>query len=131
MENIRFMVVALTLAVAFSCRDATAEQKADFLYGTVYIMSLSLPRAADVCNEKVPGYKARFDKAYPPWRQRNADAIAKGERVVREEAEKLNVNPDLYKSKRVDAPRDAISKMQKERAIEMCEGNLRLIEAGA
>ena len=131
MTNIKIMVVVLTFTVALSCRGTMAEQKTDFLYGTVYIMSLSLPRAVDVCNEKVPGYKARFDKAYLLWRQRNADAIAKGERVVRDEAEKLNVTPDLYKSKRVAAPRDAISKMQNERAIEMCEDNLRVIEAGA
>ena len=131
MTNIKTMVVALTFTVALSCRDAMAEQKNDFIYGTVYIMSLSLPRAVDVCDEKIPGYKIRFDKAYPLWRQRNADAITKGEGLVREEAKRLNVDPDLYKSKRVDAPRDAISKMQNERAIEMCEDNLRVIEAGA
>jgi len=131
MSNTRIKVVMFTLALVLACPDARAEQKADFLYGTVYIMSLSLPRAADVCNEKVSGYRARFDKAYPLWRQRNADAITKGEELFREEAKRLNIDPDLYKSKRVDAPRDAISKMQKERAIEMCEGNLRVIEAGA
>lgn len=130
MANIKIMVVALTFTVALSCRGVMAEQKTDFLYGTVYIMSLSLPRAVDVCDEKIPGYKIRFDKAYPLWRQRNTEAITKGEGLIREEAKRLNVDPDLYKSKRVDAPRDAIRKMQKERAIEMCEGNLRIIEAG-
>ena len=56
--------------------------------------------------------------------------IAKGERVVREEAKKLNIDPDLYISKRADTQMNAISKMQKERAIEMCEGNLGILEAG-
>jgi hypothetical protein len=131
MANIRIVVVTLTFAVALSYHGAMAEQKSDFLYGTVYIMSLSLPRTVDVCDEKIPGYKARFNKAYSLWRQRNADPITKGKQVVREEAKRLNVDPDVYESKRIDAPRDAISKMPKERAIEMCEGNLRLIEVGA
>ncbi len=120
MTNIR-IIVALTFTVALSCHGAMAEQKSDFLYGTVYIMSISLPRTVDVCD----------DKAYSLWRQRNADPITKGKQVVREEAKRLNVDPDAYESKRIDAPRNAISKMPKERAIEMCEGNLRLIEAGA
>lgn len=123
-------MVMFTLALALACPGARAEQKTDFLYGTFYIMSLSLPKAVDVCDEKIPDYKIRFDKAYHLWRQRNVDAITKGEELFREEAKRLNVDPDLYKSKRVDAPRDAIRKMQKERAIEICEDNLRVIEAG-
>lgn len=130
MSNTKIMVVILTLTLTLAGPGGMAQQKPDFLYGTVYILSLSLPRAVDVCNEKNPGYKARFEKAFPLWRQRNMEAITKGEGLVREEAKRLNVDPDLYISKRANAPVDAINKMHKEGANQMCEGNLRVIEAG-
>jgi len=61
---------------------------------SLYGQSVTLPRQAAVCAERIADYMPRFQRFYDIWHAQNADSIAKGDQFIHEQARKGGVDAD-------------------------------------
>jgi hypothetical protein len=50
----------------------------------LYFTSTLMPAGATFCDERLPGFRSRFDAKYAEWRRANATALQAGESVTME-----------------------------------------------
>jgi hypothetical protein len=47
-----------------------------------------MPKKADICANKIPGYSDKFEPAFAHWKKANATRLSAGETFLRADAEK-------------------------------------------
>ncbi len=88
---------------------------------SLYGQSLTLPRQAAVCAERIADYMPRFQKFYDAWRAENARQIADGDRFIHEQATKGGVDADAGMAKLVDADVERLRKTSIELLAHHCQ----------
>jgi hypothetical protein len=121
-----FALLLLALAGAASAADAPAEMPAASsdspeTDASLYGQSVTLPRQAAVCAERIADYTPRFQKFYDAWRNENAQRIASGSKFVHEQAAKGGVDADAGMATLADADVERLRKTSLELLIRHCQ----------
>ena len=88
---------------------------------SLYGQSLTLPRQAAVCAERIADYMPRFQKFYDAWRAENAVQIANGDKFIHEQASKGGVDADAGMAKLADADVERLRKTSIELLAHHCQ----------
>ena len=88
---------------------------------TLYGQSISLPRQAAVCAERIADYMPRFQKFYDAWRTENAAQIAVGNKFIHDQASKGGVDADAGMAKLADADVERLRKTSTELLARHCQ----------
>ena len=83
--------------------------------------SVTLPRQAAACSERVADYMPRFQKVYDAWRRENAARIESGGRYIHEQAAKGGVNADEGMARLADADVERLRKTSPELLVRHCQ----------
>jgi hypothetical protein len=82
---------------------------------------VTLPRQAAVCAERIADYMPRFQKSYDAWRAENAAQIARGDKLIHEEAKQGGVDADAGMTKLADADAARLRKTSAELLARHCQ----------
>ena len=77
---------------------------------SLYGQSVTLPRQATACAERIADYMPRFQKFYDAWRAENAAHIANGGKFIHEQAAKGGVDADAGMATLADADLERLRK---------------------
>jgi hypothetical protein len=88
---------------------------------SLYGQSVTLPRQATACSERIADYMSRFQKSYDAWRKENAARIANGDKFIHEQAAKGGVNADEGMGKLADADVERLRKTSPELLARHCQ----------
>lgn len=116
------LVVSAALgATAFAAEQPAASSDSPEADASLYGQSVTLPRQAAVCSERIADYMPRFQKFYDAWRNENAARIDSGGRFIREQAAKGGVNADEGLAKLADADVERLRKTSLELLTRHCQ----------
>lgn len=88
---------------------------------SLYGESLTLPRQAAVCADRIADYLPRFQHVYDAWRAENAAQIANGGRFIHEQAAKGGVDADAGLAKLADADVERLRRTTLELLAHHCQ----------
>jgi len=88
---------------------------------SLYGQSVSLPRQATACAERIADYMPRFQKFFDAWSHENAAQIAAGNRFIHEQAAKGGVDADAGMAKLADADVERLRKTSTELLARHCQ----------
>ncbi len=88
---------------------------------SLYGESLTLPRQAAVCADRIADYLPRFQRFYDAWHSENAQHIANGGRFIHEQAAKGGVDADAGLAKLADADVERLRKTSLELLARHCQ----------
>ena len=88
---------------------------------SLYGQSLTLPRQAAVCADRIADYLPRFQKFYDAWHGENAAQIAQGGKFIHEQATKGGVDADAGMARLVDADVERLRKTSLELLVRHCQ----------
>jgi hypothetical protein len=88
---------------------------------SLYGESVTLPRQATVCAERIADYMPRFQRFYDAWHAENAARIAIGSKVVHDSAAKGGVDADAGMAKLADADVERLRKTSLELLARHCD----------
>ena len=123
-SRIHFLVLAVfaTLGGAASAaEEPAAVSDSPETAATLYGQSISLPRQAAVCAERIADYMPRFQRFYDAWKTENATRIANGGKFIHEQAAKGNVDADAGMIKLADADVERLRKISTELLARHCQ----------
>ena len=111
-----------TLAgAALAAEEPEATSDSPETAASLYGQSVSLPRQAAVCAERIADYAPRFQKFYDAWRAQNAAQIAAGGKFIHEQAAKGHVDADAGMIKLADADVERLRKTSTELLARHCQ----------
>jgi len=122
----RLQLLALALSAslvgaALAAETPVAQSNSPEADASLYGQSLTLPRQAAVCAERIADYMPRFQKFFDAWRAENARQIADGDRFIHEQAAKGGVDADAGMAKLVDADVERLRKTSIELLAHHCQ----------
>ena len=123
-SRIHFLVLAVfaTLGGAASAaEEPAAVSDSPETAATLYGQSVSLPRQAAACAERIADYMPRFQKFYDAWRTENAAQIAVGNKFIHDQASKGGVDADAGMAKLADADVERLRKTSTELLARHCQ----------
>jgi hypothetical protein len=88
---------------------------------SLYGQSVTLPRQAVACSERIADYTPRFQKFYDAWKHENATHIANGDKFIHEQARVGGVDADAGMSKLADADLERLRKTSLELLVRHCQ----------
>jgi hypothetical protein len=88
---------------------------------SLYGQSVTLPRQAAACSERIADYMPRFQKIYDAWRTDNAARIEAGGKFIHQQAVKGGVNADEGMAKLADADVERLRKTSLELLERHCQ----------
>jgi len=88
---------------------------------SLYGQSVTLPRQAAVCSERIADYMPRFQRIFDAWRSENAARIDSGGKFIHQQAAKGGVNADEGMSKLADADVERLRKTSLELLVRHCQ----------
>jgi len=88
---------------------------------SLYGQSVTLPRQAAVCAERIADYMPRFQKIYDLWVAQNAAQIAAGNKFIHQQAKVGGVDADAGMAKLGDADSDRLRKTSIELLARHCQ----------
>lgn len=97
------VVLALLGGAALAADPPAALSDSPEADASLYGQSVTLPRQAAACAERIGDYMLRFQPSYDAWRAANATHIANGSRFIHEQANKGGVDADAGMAKLADA----------------------------
>jgi hypothetical protein len=116
------LVVSATLGGTASAAEPPAAQsnspEAD---ASLYGQSVTLPRQAVACSERIADYLPRFQKFYDAWTKENATHIANGSKFIHEQAKVGGVDADSGMAKLADADVERLRKTSVELLARHCQ----------
>ena len=118
------LVLALSATLggaAFAAEPPAASSDSPEADASLYGQSVTLPRQASVCAERIADYQPRFQKFYDAWKTDNAARIANGGKFIHEQAAKGGVNADDGMSKLADADVERLRKTSLELLVRHCQ----------
>ena len=87
----------------------------------LYGQSVTLPRQATACAERIADYMPRFQKFYDAWRAENATQLAAGAKFIHEQASKGGVDADAGMAKLADEDVERLRKTSTELLAHHCQ----------
>ena len=87
----------------------------------LYGQSVTLPRQAVACAERIADYMPRFQRFYDAWKAENATRIANGGKFIHEQAAKGHVDADAGMIKLADADAERLRKTSIELLARHCQ----------
>ena len=88
---------------------------------SLYGQSVTLPRQAVACAERIADYMPRFQKFYDAWKTENAARIANGGKFIHEQAAKGHVDADAGMNTLADADVERLRKTSIELLAHHCQ----------
>ena len=116
-----FAVLATFGATALAADSPAAQSNSPQADASLYGESVTLPRQAAVCAERIADYMPRFQHFYDAWRAENAARIAIGSKVVHDSAAKGGVDADAGMAKLADADVERLRKTSLELLARHCD----------
>ena len=123
-SRIHFLALALSATLvgsALAAEEPEAVSSSPETAATLYGQSVSLPRQATACAERIADYMPRFQKFYDAWRAENAAQIAAGNKFIHEQAAKGGVDADAGLAKLADADVERLRKTSTELLAHHCQ----------
>jgi len=114
-------VSVLLGATAFAAEQPAASSDSPEADASLYGQSVTLPRQAAVCSERIADYMPRFQKAFDAWHSQNAARIDSGGKVIREQATRGGVDADAGMNKLADADVERLRKTSLELLQRHCQ----------
>jgi hypothetical protein len=118
------LVLALSATLgggAFAAEPPAASSDSPEADASLYGQSVSLPKQAGACSERIADYMPRFQKFYDVWLKENAAHIAAGGKFIHEQAAKGGVNADEGMNKLADADVERLRKTSLELLVRHCQ----------
>jgi hypothetical protein len=118
------LVLAVTATLggaALAAEPPAAQSDSPEADASLYGQSVTLPRQAAACAERIADYMPRFQRFYDVWRNDNAVRIANGGRFIHEQAAKGGVNADDGMAKLADADVERLRKTSLELLARHCQ----------
>jgi hypothetical protein len=120
--HILSLAVFATLGgAALAAEEPAASSEGPEAAAALYGQSVTLPRQAGVCAERIADYMPRFQKSYDAWRTENAAQIAAGSKFIHEQASKGGVDADAGMAKLADADVERLRKTSTELLARHCQ----------
>ena len=88
---------------------------------SLYGQSVTLPRQAAVCAERIADYMPRFQKIFDAWSAQNATQIANGNKFIHDQARVGGVDADAGMNKLADADGERLRKTSLEMLARHCQ----------
>ena len=123
-SRIHFLALAVSATLvgpALAAEEPEAVSNSPETAATLYGQSVSLPRQATACAERIADYVPRFQKFYDAWRAENAAQIAAGNKFIHEQAAKGGVDADAGLAKLADADVERLRKTSTELLAHHCQ----------
>jgi len=126
-SRIHFLAPAVLAALAacsgaaLAAEEPAASSDSPETAASLYGQSVSLPRQAAACAERIADYMPRFQKFYDAWRTENAAKIAAGGKFIHEQAAKGGVDADAGMAKLADADVERLRKTSTELLARHCQ----------
>jgi hypothetical protein len=114
-------VTAIFGGAAFAAEPPAASSNSPEADASLYGQSVTLPRQASACSERIADYMPRFQRFYDAWRTENAARIATGGKYIHEQAAKGGVNADDGMAKLADADVERLRKTSIELLARHCQ----------
>ena len=116
------LVVSATLGgAAFAAETPVAQSNSPEAEASLYGQSVTLPRQATACAERIADYMPRFQKFYDAWKTENATHIANGGKYIHDQAKVGGVDADAGMSKLADADVERLRKTSLELLARHCQ----------
>ena len=115
-----FVVASMLGATALAAEEPAATSDSPEAEAALYNQSVTLPRQAAVCAERIADYMPRFQKFYDVWRTQNATRIANGSKFIHEQA-KGKVDADDGLAKLADQDVERLRKTSIEKLAKHCD----------
>ena len=123
-SRIHFLSLALFATLggaALAAEEPAASSEGPEAAAALYGQSVTLPRQAGACAERIADYMPRFQKSYDAWRTENAAQIAAGGKFIHEQASKGGVDADAGMAKLADADVERLHKTSTELLARHCQ----------
>lgn len=120
----QFFALALLAAVcsaAVAAEEPAASSDSPETAASLYGQSVTLPRQATACAERIADYMPRFQKSYDAWRTENAAQIAVGDKFIHEQAARGGVDADAGMARLADADVERLRKTTTELLARHCQ----------
>jgi len=115
-----FVAASLLGGTALAAEEPVATSDSPEAEAALYNQSVTLPRQAAVCAERIADYMPRFQKFYDAWRSQNATRIANGSKFIHDQAKgKVDVDDGLAKLADQDVER--LHKTSIEKLAKHCD----------
>ena len=116
------LVVSAALGgTAFAAEPPVAQSNSPEADASLYGQSVTLPRQATACSERIADYMPRFQKFYDAWRAENATHIANGGKYIHEQARVGGVDADAGMNRLADADVERLHKTSLELLARHCQ----------
>jgi hypothetical protein len=116
-----FAVSAIVGGAALAAEPPAASSDSLETDASLYGQSVTLPRQAGACSERIADYMPRFQKVYDAWRRDNAARIESGGRYIREQAARGGVDADEGMARLADADVERLRKTSLELLVRHCQ----------
>ena len=123
-SRIHFLALAVLTSLgsaALAAEEPAASSDSPETAASLYGQSVTLPRQATACAERIADYMPRFQRFYDVWRNDNAVRIANGGKFIHEQAAKGGVNADDGMAKLADADVERLRKTSLELLARHCQ----------
>ena len=116
------LVVSATLGgAAFAAEPPAALSNSPEADASLYGQSVTLPRQAVACAERIADYTPRFQKFYDAWKTENAMHIANGSQFIHDQAKVGGVDADAGMNRLADADVERLHKTSLELLARHCQ----------
>ena len=116
------VVLSSALAgAAWAAEPPAASSDSPEAEASLYNQSVTLPRQATACAERIADYLPRFQKSFEAWRSENAVHIANGGRFVHEQAAKGGIDADAGLARLADADVERLHRTSPELLAKHCQ----------
>jgi hypothetical protein len=116
-----FVVSAAFGGAALAADPPVASSDSPEADASLYGESVTLPRQAVACSERIADYLPRFQKSYDAWRSANATHIANGSQFIHDQARVGGVDADAGMAKLADADLERLRKTSLEMLVRHCQ----------
>ena len=123
-SRIHFLALAALTTLgsaALAAEEPVASSDSPETAASLYGQSVTLPRQATACAERIADYMPRFQKFFDAWRTENAAQIAIGSKFIHEQAAKGGVDADAGMAKLADADVERLRKTSTELLARHCQ----------
>ena len=115
------VVASLLGGAALAAEEPSVTSDSPEAEASLYNQSVTLPRQATACAERIADYMPRFQKFYDAWHAQNAAHIANGGKFIHEQAAKGHVNADDGLAKLADQDVERLRKVSIEKLAKHCD----------
>ena len=113
--------LALLGGAALAADVPAAQSNSPEADASLYGQSVTLPRQAAVCAERIADYAPRFQKIYDIWRSQNEAQIAAGSKFIHEQARVGGVDADAGMNTLAEADSERLRKTSLELLARHCQ----------